>query len=79
VVFLEGYYRESVKHRAPPPEAISAVPTQVPTLRPSRLSRWLNYLGLAVLWRCFAITIAIPLGVFVLSLTMLEVALRILP
>jgi hypothetical protein len=76
VVFLESYYRESVKHRAPLLEASSAVPTQVPTLRPSRLSRWLNYLGLAVLWRRFAITIAIPLGVFVLSLALLEVALR---
>ncbi len=78
VVFLESYYRESGKHRAPLPEASSAVPTQVQTLRPSRLSRWLNYLGLDVLLRRFAITIAIPLGVFVLSLAMLEVALRIL-
>jgi len=76
VVFLEGYYRESVKHRAPRPVASSAISAPEPILRPSRLWRWLNYLGLAVLLRRFAITVAIPLGVFLLSLALLEVALR---
>jgi hypothetical protein len=76
VLFLEGYYRESITHRARQPEASSAVPTQRPALPPSRLSRWLTRVGLDVLLRRFAITIAIPLGVFVLSLLLLEVALR---
>jgi len=76
VVFLEGYYRESVKPRATRPEASNVVPDPGPTQGPSRLSWCLNYLGIAVLLRRFAITIAIPLGVFVLSLVLLEVALR---
>ena len=78
VVFLEGYYRESVNHKAPQPEASNAVPAHGPTLRPSRLSRWLNCLGIAVLLRRFAITVAIPLGVIVLSLVLLEIALRVI-
>jgi hypothetical protein len=76
VVFLEGYYRESVKSRATLPEASNVVPAQGPTLRSGRPSRWLTRVGLDVLLRRFAITIAIPLGVFVLSLALLEVALR---
>lgn len=76
VVFLEGYYRESVKHKTPRPEASSAIPAQEPILHPSRLSRWLTRVGLDVLLRRFAITVAIPLGVFVLCLVLLEFALR---
>jgi len=78
VVFLESYYRESVTHRVAQPEAGGAVPTQAQTLRPSRISRWLTRVGLDVLLRRFAITIAIPLGLLVVFLMMNEVAWRVM-
>ncbi|MCX6032739.1 MAG: hypothetical protein NT169_26080 [Chloroflexi bacterium] len=76
VMYLESYYRGSVTRRVQRPEASSAAPTQGPVLRRSRISQWLTRVGLAVLLRRFAITIAIPLGVIVISLALLEVALR---
>lgn len=78
VVFLEGYYRDAVARRAPP-EASSDVALQAPASRQGRLSRWLTRVGLHVLLRRFAMTTALPLGVFGLSFALLEVALRALP
>ncbi len=76
VMYLESYYREGVTHRAPLPEASSGAPIPGPMMRQGRISQWLTRAGLDVILRRFAITIAIPLGVFVLSLALLEVALR---
>jgi len=75
-LFLEGYYRESVTRKTPSPEAGGAAP-ETP-VRSGRLSRWLTRVGLDVLLRRCAITLAIPIGVAVLSRALLEVALRVL-
>lgn len=75
-IFLEGYYRKSVPTRAEPSEVSSAPSAQTLTPHRSSLLRWLTGTGLAVLLRRFAITIAIPLGATVLSLGLLEIALR---
>jgi hypothetical protein len=72
IVYLESYYRESVTSRAQTPAAGSAVSVQ------ARLLRWLTHVRLGILLRRFAITTAIPLGVWSASLVALEVALRIL-
>jgi hypothetical protein len=75
-VFLEGYYRESVKPRVCLSQAGGTAPAAAPVAGRSRISRWLGVTGMEVLLRRFAITIAVPLGVLVLSLVLLEVALR---
>jgi len=77
VVFLEGYYRASVRRRARPSESDDAAPARTPIAR--RIRIWLSGTGLHVLLRRFAVTIAIPLGVLILSLVLLEVALRAMP
>jgi hypothetical protein len=78
VVFLEGYYRESIARIAPARASGDAsLPAQA--ARQGRLARWLAGAGLNVLLRRFVVTTAIPLGVLVLSLALLEVVLRVWP
>jgi hypothetical protein len=77
VMFVEGYYRQSVTHREKP-SASGNVPAQEHTLVQGRISQWLARAGLDVLLRRFAITTAIPLGVYVASLAAVEAAWRIL-
>ena len=76
VVFLEGYYRRSVMPREQRLKAGSDVSTQGQALPQSRISQWLARSGFKVLLQRFAITIAIPLGLLVVSLVMTEVAWR---
>ena len=76
VMFLEGYYRSSITRRGPKPQSGSDAAAYTAAPPPSRISQWLNTEGLAVLLRRFAITIAIPLGLCVVSLGATEVALR---
>ncbi len=76
VIFLEGYYRQSIIRRDQRPEVSSDVSTQGQASPQGRISQWLTRLGLAVLLRRFAITIAIPLGLLVVSLVMTKVAWR---
>jgi hypothetical protein len=78
VVFLEGYYRESVTHKAPRTSSADAS-LQAPASWQSRLSRRLTGAGLYVLLRRFVLATAIPLAVLALSFVLLEVALRLLP
>lgn len=84
VLFLEGYYRESVQRGALGSELGSAALAQTQVLPPAgdlrRRSRnltwqWLGVAGLSALMRRFAITIAIPLGVLALCLALREIAL----
>ena len=86
VIFLEGYYRESLRHRTGRPVSSGTTPIRGPFQRRSRISRWLTPsptgLGstkLAVLLRRFAITVAVPLGVLLLSQALLGVAWRAMP
>jgi hypothetical protein len=72
VVFLESYYRRSVTQQGQKPKTGNDVSPQ------GRVSRWLNNLGLYVLLRRFAWTIAIPIGLLVVSLVMREAAFRFL-
>ncbi len=68
MVFLEGYYRQSITLQDKKPQL----------LQPAHLKIKLTDSGLAVLlWR-FATTTAIPLVLLIVSLLTLEIALRIL-
>ena len=64
VMWLESSYRESLALRAP----------DSPERRPAR---WLTRVGLDILLRCFVITTAIPLGLFVALLILYELAWRV--
>ena len=76
VVFLEGYYRRSVMPREQRLKTGSDVSTQGQVLPQSRISQWLARSGFLVLLKRFAITIAIPLGLLVVSLVMTEISWR---
>jgi hypothetical protein len=76
VVFLEGYYRQSITRRGQKPQAGGDAAAHTPAPPSSRISQWLNTVGLTVLLRHFAITTAVPLGLYVASLGVLEVGLR---
>lgn len=75
VVFLEGYYRESIAPAAGTLPTSADAARQAPGSWRGRLSRWLAGAGLPVLLRRFALTTAIPLGIFLLSYVLLEVSL----
>ncbi|MEW5717228.1 MAG: hypothetical protein AB1817_01235 [Chloroflexota bacterium] len=64
VMWLESSYRESIAPRAP-------------DLPPRRPARWLARVGVDVLLRRFAITTAIPLGLYVVLLILYEMAWRV--
>jgi hypothetical protein len=72
VVFLESYYRRSVTQQSIKSETVNDVSS------PSRVSHRLDNLGLYVLLRRFAWTIAIPIGLLVASLVMRRAAFRFL-
>ena len=72
IVFLESYYRRSVTQQSKKPETVNDVSS------PSRVSHRLDNLGLYVLLRRFAWTIAIPIGLLVASLVMRRAAFRFL-
>ena len=72
IVFLESYYRRSVTQQSKKPETVNDVSS------PSRVSQRLDNLGLYVLLRRFAWTIAIPIGLLVASLVMRRAAFRFL-
>jgi hypothetical protein len=76
VVFLESFYRKSVMHRDQRPEHVKDLSTQEQASPQSRIAQWLTRSGFLVLLKRFAITIAIPLGLLVVSLVMTEVAWR---
>ena len=76
VVFLESYYRSSITGRRQKPQAGGDAAAHTPALPSGRISQWLNTVGLTILLRRFAITTAVPLGLYVASLGALEVALR---
>jgi hypothetical protein len=76
VVFLEGYYRQSITRRGQKPQVGGDAAAYTPAPPSSRISQWLNTVGLTVLLRRFAITTAVPLGLYVASLGVLEVGLR---
>jgi len=71
VLFLESYYRRSVEQRSLKTEAGNDVSP------PSQVSGRLNDQRLCVLLRRFAWTIAIPIGLSVVSLVMRQAALRL--
>jgi len=71
IVFLESYYRRSVM-QSKKSETVNDVSS------PSRVSQRLDNLGLYVLLRRFAWTIAIPIGLLVASLVMRRAAFRFL-
>ena len=75
VVFLESYYRRSVTRRVQKPEG-GDVSMQAQVSHQGRIAQWPTDPRLAVLLRRFAMTTAIPLGLVVVSLVMVEVALR---
>ena len=75
VVFVESYYRQSVTHRDQEPPGGKAATQARPQ---GRFSQWLTQSGLAVLLRRFAITTAIPLGVYIASVVAYEIAWRIM-
>ena len=76
ILFLENYYRSSITRRGQKLQAGDDAAAHTPAPSPGRISQWLNTEGLAVLLRRFAITIAVPLGLCVACLGMLEVTLR---
>jgi len=76
MVFLESYYRQSVTRRGQKPQAGGDATAYTPAPPSGRISQWLNTVGLTVLLRRFAITTAVPLGLIVVSLVMIEVAWR---
>jgi hypothetical protein len=76
VMLLESYYRESITLGKQRPEAEDEISGQTPALRPSRLPRWVTGGGLDALLRRFVITTAVPLGIIVLSLAIVDVAVR---
>lgn len=65
VIFLEGHYRASIT----PSRATPA---------PARWTQCLTDWGVDVLLRRFVLTTAIPLGIWLASLAVLEIAIRIL-
>ncbi len=71
VVYLESYYRRSVKRGVPKPEGGE---TQVS--QQGRIAQQLTDPRLAILGRRFAVTTAIPLGLVIASLLITEVAFR---
>ena len=75
VVFLESYYRRSVTRRVQKPEG-GDVSMQAQVPHQGRIAQRPTDPRLAVLLRRFAMTTAIPLGLVVVSLVMVEVALR---
>jgi hypothetical protein len=77
VVFVESFYRTSITRKQEPPVG-DDIRVQVHSSFPGRIAQRLTRAGLAVLLRRFAITTAIPLGVYLVSLAALEVAWRIL-
>lgn len=82
VVFLEGYYSQSVAPQSlasvgETPGPVDHTVALTTSLR-GRIAGWLTRLGLAVLLRRFVVTMAIPLGVLTVSLLVLEIALRFL-
>jgi len=78
VMFVESYYRQSVTHWDQKPPADGDVPAQAYASPPGRISQWLTRAGLDVLLRRFAITTAIPLGVYIASVVAYEIAWRIM-
>ncbi len=75
VLFLESYYRHSVKRRVQKPEG-GDVSIQAQVSQQGRIAQWLTDPRLAVLSRRFIITTAIPLSLVVVSLVITEVAFR---
>lgn len=75
IVFLEGYYRQSITRRGHERAGGDAT-AHTPAPPSSRVSRWLNTLGLTVLLRRFAMTLAIPLGLCIVSLGVIAIGLR---
>ena len=76
VVFLESYYRQSITRGGQKPQAGNDAAAHTPAPPSGRISQWLDTAGLTVLLRRFMITTAIPLGLVVVSLVMIEVAWR---
>ena len=76
VVFLETFYRRSVTHRDQISKASDDVSTPTQVSPHSPISQWRPRPVLLVLLRRFAWTIAIPIGLLVVSLVMRQVAWR---
>jgi len=78
VMCLESHYRESVTRRVETSiindDAAGKASSQLPT----RVGQQLTDLGLGILLQRFAITTALPIGVWLASLAALEVALQML-
>ena len=72
IMFLESYYRRSIAQRSEKPGDGNDVLSQ------NQVSGRLNDQRLCVLLRRFAWTIAIPIGLSVVSLVMRQAALRLL-
>jgi hypothetical protein len=70
VVYLEGYFRESIGGKAPAPGS--------PSSWRVRLSHWTAAPGWLGVLRRFALAVAIPLGVILVSLLALELGLRLM-
>jgi len=71
VTFLEGYYRRSITYQVD--ETKPDAPLSTPP-RQSRLGQWLARAGLDVLLRRFAVTLAAPLGLLLVSRALTELA-----
>jgi hypothetical protein len=76
VVFLETFYRRSVTHRDQISKASGDVSTQTQVSPQGPISLWRPRPALLVLLRRFAWTIAIPIGLLLVSLVMRQVAWR---
>lgn len=75
VMILLGGYRESAKRVRRPVKDGAAL--RAPDLRHGRLAGWLADSRVIALLRRFAVATAIPIGVFILSLLVAQVALSI--
>jgi len=72
VVFLESYYRQSVTYGEKSQQGSEPAPSS------GRIAQWRNTTGLAILLKRFATTIAIPVGLYLMLLGMLEISLHAL-
>ncbi len=74
VIYLEHYYREGVRLRCKPrPDESASLARVVPK---GRVWEWLAGLGIDILARRFVWSFAIPLFLFFLSSTIVEMTLR---